>query len=930
MAGGASKRIVGIDLGTTHTVVSWAKPVRGAVPEVFAIPQLVTPTEVDRLALLDSALYAPTAGEAPEDPWGDAPWVVGQLARRRGAEVAGRLVASAKSWLCHSGVDRLAPILPWGLSEEDDAVARISPVDASARVLSHVKRAWDQAFPSHPLAEQEVILTVPASFDEAARELTLQAARRAGLPVRLLEEPQAAFYDYMRQAGKDGLRALIDEEGDNAAGSLVLVCDVGGGTTDLSLIRVSRTKAKKSGFEVTRVAVGQHLLLGGDNMDLALAHACEARLVAPPSRLDPARFGQLVLACRRAKERLLSGDDALLDVPVTVAGPGSKLIGSTLSTRIDRQEAERLVLDGFFPSAPRDARPRRVRSALIGFGLPYEQDAAITRHVAWFFARHAADGELSPKALLLNGGVFRAQRIGQRLAEAIDSWGGPAIEILPHGDPDLAVARGAVAFGLALHGLGPRIEAGAARGYYIGLGRGSGDQAQAVCVVPRGAKEGTTHRATGRTFALVVGRAVRFELFASDDASHAAGDVVAIDDEHFEQLPPLAATLGAELVVPGKSQEIKVGIEGELTAIGTLDLACVDEQAGRRFGLAFQLRDDAPAAPRESMHPSVPAPPLSKGDPTRGKPFQESIESIDRVFGKGRQDVSPREVKDLLRELERLLGDRSGWTLQLTRALFDAIWAGHAARKRSADHERMFWLLAGYCVRPGFGDPLDAARVKAMFALFDEALSFPGETRGWRHFWITWRRVAAGLGEPEQTLIRDGIDPLIAPATRTTKKPKKIRAEALDEMLEMAACLERLPPQRRAQLGGWILERTWTDRDPRLWAALGRIGSRVPAYASVHHVVSARTAEQWLDHLLREKWEQLPTAAQAAVQLARVTGDRARDLSDSVRSEVEKKLTRCNAPSEWIRAVRELAELQDSDRSAFYGEDLPVGLKLVG
>ena len=592
MSAPPSKRIVGIDLGTTHTVVAWAAQKRAASPEIFRIPQLVTPREIDRLPLLDSALYAPSSGESIEDPWGDAPWVVGQLARRRGAETTGRLVASAKSWLCHAGVDRLAAILPWGGSEDDADVSRISPVDASARVLMHIRRAWDDAFPSHPLAEQEVILTVPASFDEAARELTLEASRRAGLAVRLLEEPQAAFYDYMRQAGKQGLQALLDAapSADEGQGALVLVCDVGGGTTDLSLIRVARSAGKR-GLDVTRVAVGQHLLLGGDNMDLALAHACEARMVAPPARLDPARFGQLVSACRRAKERLFSGDDAPDDVPVTLAGSGSKLVGSTLSTRIDRQEAERLVLDGFFPSAPRDARPRRVRSALIGFGLPYEQDAAITRHVAWFFSRHAA-GDVSPAALLLNGGVFRAPRIGRRLADAIDAWGGPSIAILPHGEPDLAVARGAVAFGLALHGFGARIEGGAARGYYIGLGASqAGEAKQAVCVVPRGAKEATTHAATGRTFALVVGRPVRFELFASDDASHAAGDVVTIDDEHFQDLPPVATTLGTELVIPGKSQELQVGIEGELTAIGTLELSCVELQGGRRHALAFQLRE---------------------------------------------------------------------------------------------------------------------------------------------------------------------------------------------------------------------------------------------------------------------------------------------------------------------------------------------------
>jgi len=917
------RRIVGIDLGTTHTVVAWAEPGPAALPKVFPIPQLVSPTELEGRDLLDSVLYAPTAAELAADPWGDAPWVIGRHARRRGSEVTGRLVSSAKSWLCHGAVDRMAPILPWGSDEEDGGVPHISPVEASARVLLHVRRSWDASFPAHPLHEQEVVLTVPASFDEAARELTLEAAKIAGLRVRLLEEPQAAFYDFMRQAGAAGLQELVDSAG--GEGALVLVCDVGGGTTDLSLMRVSRGTGARP-LEVTRVAVGQHLLLGGDNMDLALAHSCEARLVEPPSRLDPARFGQLVLACRSAKELLLSGDQAPAEVPIAIATGGSRLVGSTLSTRIARDEASRIVLDGFFPEAPRDARPRRVRSALVGFGLPYEQDPAITRHVAWFFARHA--GEVpAPHALLLNGGVFRAGRIAERLASAVGAWAGAPSRILAHTDPDLAVARGAVAFGLALHGHGDRIEAGAARGYYVGLGRTTAaGKTQAVCVIPRGAKEGSHHEAYGRTFALVVGRPARFELFASDDASHSAGDVVELDDDHFSNLPPMTSTIGAASILPGKPQEIVVSLEGELTAIGTLELACVETgEQGRRFRLAFQLREAVEAAQATSL--SI-APP-SLRDPLRGKRFDEAREAIERVFGKGRGDVASREVKDLVRELERILGPRGEWTVQLNRALYDALWPGHPSRRRSLDHERIFWQLTGYCLRPGFGDPLDPERVQRLFKLFDDALLFPAETRGWLHFWITWRRVAAGLGEAEQIRVRDAVDPLLAPPSRTTKKPKKMKAEARDDLLEMVSTLERVPSQRRAQLGAWILERTWTDRDPRLWAAIGRIGARVPAYASLHHVVATRTVEQWIDHLLREKWDQIPTAARAAVQMARLTGDRARDLSEASRHEVEKRLVKVGADPEWIRAVREVVKVEEAERSAFYGEGLPVGLRLI-
>lgn len=960
--GGNGRLLVGIDLGTTHSVVAWAERGRAAEPQVFVVPQLVTPSEIEARPLFPSFLYAPLAGEIEADPWGDAPWALGEVARRRGGEVPGRLVASAKSWLCHPSVDRTAPILPWGAPEDADDLPRVSPVDASARLLMHIRRAWDGAFPGDPLEAQEVVLTVPASFDEAARELTLEAARRAGLSVRLLEEPQAAFYDFMQRAGAEGMAELLNEASGESGSALVLVCDIGGGTTDLSLIRVERRASGDPPFVVTRVAVGHHLLLGGDNMDLALAHLCEARLASPseneggggaPAKLDPARFGQLVLACRAAKERLLGGDEregdpsdapAMVDsVPVTVLRSGSRLIGGALTTRLTRDEAERVILDGFFPITPRDARPQRTRSALVAFGLPYERDVAITRHIAWFFARHAPD-ITAPTALLLNGGVFRARRIRERLASAVSAWGGPPVHVLPHTDPDLAVARGAVAYALALAGHGVRIEGGAARGYYIGLDAPEpGKPRRAVCVVPRGAKEGVTHVAENRTLALVVGRPVRFDLFASDDAaSHAPGEIVAVDDDRFQALPPVAVAFGAEGRAKGRPAEVRVALEGELTAVGTLDLACVEVDVAppaepRRFRLVFQIRGEEASA-AEAAPPSDSASGDSEGKADvradarrapRGRPFEEAKEAIERVFGKGRQDVAPREVKGLVRELERVLGERSGWTTELARALFDVLAQNAKSRRRSAEHERVFWQLAGFCLRPGFGDPLDRARVGELAPLFAERLAFPQEARSWQQFWIAWRRVAGGLDEAAQTEIRDALDPFLAPSEKKLKKPKNIKPEALDDMLELASSLERVPAARRSELGAWVLERTWTSRDPRLWAAIGRVGARVPAYASVHHVVSPMVAERWIDHLLREKWDELPTAAQAAVRLARVTDDRARDVSERIRREVAARLAKVGARPEWVRAVSEHVPVAQEERAAFFGEGLPVGLRLL-
>ncbi|WP_394840076.1 hsp70 family protein [Pendulispora rubella] len=911
-----SARVVGIDLGTTNTLLAWADAeTPDRAPRIFAVPQLVTRTEIEPRDLLPSCLFAPSPGEIEGDPFHDAPYVTGEFARQRGAQVPGRLIASAKSWLCHAGVDRTAAILPWG--SDDESVPKVSPLEASTRYLAHLKTTYDAAHPETPLGAAEVVLTVPASFDEGARELTLEAAARAGLNVRLLEEPQAAFYDCMQRIGAAGLEALIAE----TPAAHVLVCDVGGGTTDLSLIRVERGD---SGPVVSRIATGHHLLLGGDNMDLTLAHLCEERL---ETKFDPGRFAQLTAVCRAAKERLLGGhgEQAPEEAAVTVLGHGAKLVGGSLTTRLARDEVERIVLEGFFPRVERDARPQRTRGALVAFGLPYERDVAITRHIAWFVARHVTDGTRID-AILLNGGVFRAARIAERVAEVVSSWRAhqerSALQVLPHPDPDFGVARGAVAYGLALRGHGVRIQGGAAHGYYVALGDGT----KAVSVVPRGTKEDVTAVAEGVPLALTVGRPVRFDLFAADDARiDPAGTVVALDEEHFRPLPPAAVTFRADERKDEK-REIAVVLEGKLSAIGTLDLACVESdppegKAARRFRLAFQLR--APAVERERTTSIPPATSL------RGKKFDAAHDLIDRAFGKPRPDASPRDVKDLVRELERLLGERSSWTMLDARTLYDALIPLARSRRRTADHERVFWLLAGYCLRPGFGDPNDTARVSRLAALFPEKLAFVEGPRGWQQFFIAWRRVAAGMDEAAQTQIVDTFEAFVAPADRGVKKPKKLKPEALDDLLEMLSTLERLAPQRRSELGSYILERTWTDRDPRLWAALGRLGARVPAYASVHHVVSAITAERWLDHLLREKWEQVPTATRAAVELARMTGDRARDVAERVRREVEKRLVKLAAKPEWIRAVREHVPVEESDRAAFYGEGLPLGLRLM-
>ncbi|HYJ09617.1 MAG TPA: Hsp70 family protein, partial [Polyangiaceae bacterium] len=755
--------------------------------------------------------------------------------------------------------------------------------------------------------------TVPASFDEVARELTVEAATLAGLTVRLLEEPQAAFYDLISAERRSSVESLLTAERSRAT---VLVCDVGGGTTDLTLIEARRSAGAE--LELERVAVGRHLLLGGDNIDLAVAQLCEERLLAG-ERLDTLRFSRLLLACRAAKERLLSRD-APESFPIRVASSGSALVGGTLATELFRTEVEALVFGGFLPQIERGEPAPRPRAGLVAFGLPYERDPAITRHIVQFLERHTT---MAIDALLLNGGLFHAAGAAERVRDVVMRFSGHDVVLLPYPDPDLSVARGAVAYSRSLAGKGVRIGGGTPRGFYLSVDERTARRA--LCVVPKGATEGERHAARTGGLWLRVGQTVQLELYTSDSASHRPGDLVTLDDS-FSALPPVTTVFSRAADEQAAHTELEVALEGELSAIGTVDLACVELQPPegrppRRFRLAFELRAAGalPSLPPASVPPTQPPPPR----------LGVALEAIRRVFGEGRTDVHEREGRDLPRELERLLGDRRTWTLETNRTLFDALAEGRAVRRRSEDHERVFWMLAGYSLRPGFGAPLDDERVAQLVPLFESGIAAAGKTRSWQQFWIAWRRIVAGLREETQTRLLGLLEPFWAPSELKLKRSKSLKpAEPTHEMLELTASLERVPAERRKQLGDWLIERTFLRHDPKLWSAIGRIGARVPGYASAHHVVLPSAAENWLKHLFSERWHEVPEAAITAAQLARVTEDRARDVSASVRAEVARRLEAVQAAPELIQSVRELLPVAEAERAAWFGEELPIGLRL--
>jgi hypothetical protein len=606
-----AKYIVGIDLGTTNSALAHCETaVENAQIVVQEIPQLVNPNEVADRTLLPSFLYLPGEMDFPKGslalPWEREPqFVVGELARKRGSESPARLVASAKSWLCYAAVNRTAPILPWQAPEE---VTKLSPVEASSRFLDYLRRGWDHHFarkkPELVLSEQEVLLTVPASFDEEARELTHRAAEQAGLKnVTLLEEPQAAFYAWLESQG-DAWRKRIK------VGDLVLVCDVGGGTTDFSLISVSEEEGE---LALKRVAVGDHILLGGDNMDLALARLLQQRLEANGHRIDTWQLHSLWHQCRLAKERLFE-EHKIQKHPVTLLGKSTKLVGGTIKAELLREDLNQVV-EGFFPRVASSQVP--VRQRRIGFqelGLPYAADAAITKHMARFLTpqlqsirepeqiRRGRSGLACPTHILFNGGVMKAAVLRERFVEVLNSWLREegfdplgAKEILNAPDLEHAVARGAVYYGKARRGQGVRIRSGASRSYYIGIESAlpavPGMQAplKALCVVPFGMEEGTEARIPAREFGLVVGEPAEFRFLSSTVRKQdEIGRLLEDWGDEIEELSPLEVTLRLD----GQEGAIlPVQLETRVTEVGTLEVWCVSRDRAQRWKLELNIRE---------------------------------------------------------------------------------------------------------------------------------------------------------------------------------------------------------------------------------------------------------------------------------------------------------------------------------------------------
>ncbi len=967
-----SKYLIGIDLGTTHSALSWvdlAEIEKDISPKVFYIDQLVGAGEIGRKPLLPSFVYL-CHGTEVSDSDTQLPWhstlppdstirtktsktktIVGEWARDLGAKTRGRLVSSAKSWLCHTLVDREEKILPW--SSELDDEEKLSPVEATSLYLDHIKNSWNYHHPEALLENQLVVVTIPASFDEMARKLTLDAAARAGLPdIMLLEEPQAVFYDWLLR-NRDAIRQRLQHT------RVVLVVDIGGGTTDFSLIKVTGSDIDDSRIE--RIGVGDHLMLGGDNIDLALAHQVEKKLNAPSARLKSSALSQLIQQTRIAKEQFLSGFEGE-EIPVSILAGGSKLIGKTIKSAVHKNEVRSIVLEGFLKSVEYGESPDKTRSGsgIIEFGLPYATDANFLKHISEFLSRHQvacqaaqssqAENNLSPGArkssipdtVLFNGGVFNSSVIKNRLLDTLSAWRGEPVIELDNPQPDLAVTKGAVAYGLAIKGYLKKISGGSARSYYLLLeneetaenNEADGQEARqnAICILPKGTEEGVDQHLKQITFALKLGSPVKFLIASStSDTSHEVGEIVPRSDD-FITLPPLITVLNLTDENPGSGAmeepaEEQVQLHCSLSSIGTITIFCTSKQ-GRKWQIEFDTRQQKPTNTKSSGEVSG----QTGTDDRLPAKYPEAIEKLSLVFNKNRKAKDPKRVKSLRADLEKLLGKRDQWSLHLSRKLFQELLDRKKYRHSSALHERLWFNLAGYTLRPGTGTELDSWFIDQVWPLFNQGLKHSQENQSWAEWWIFWRRIAAGLNEQQQTAVCNSVINYLNPSVlRSRKMSAEIKTRSYEDMVQLVASLENLPIEKKMQCSQYLFARLENHKkEPSItWWGLGRIGARIPFYGTLNKIIAADIVEKWLGLYLTVDWKSNQHCAFGATMIARMADNRDFDISRAMREKVIKKLRNDKCPASWVAMVESRMELNDRESKRIFGESLPSGLKLI-
>ncbi len=968
--------LIGIDLGTTNSAVAFVDARRrGGRVQLFAVPQLTGPSVVEARPVLPSFLYFSEPHELESGtlalPWNQTPdTIVGVFARERGAAVPSRQVASAKSWLAHPGVDRRAAILPWGV----DSGPRISPVEASARYLIHIRDAWNATVAGSRaelcLERQRIVLTVPASFDEEARELTVEAARQAGFgSLTLLEEPIAAFYAWVAEAraggaGADATGAAFSDGCDLVA----LVCDVGGGTTDFSLIRV-RVGAGVPGFE--RIAVGDHLLLGGDNVDLALATLIERRLAEsrPDVRLAITQRSSLRRLCSAAKERML-GDAPPDRVALTVLGAGRSVIGAAQTVDLTRDDVQRTV-DEFLPVTARGevAAARDRRSGLRELGLPYESEPAITRHLASFLMRSAAalepsvnnspggePGRLStgppamarPDLVLFNGGFFTPVTARARVVQALTAWFGEAPAVLAAGNLEAAVAVGAATYARLRAGIGPSmslVKAGSGRAYFIGLRAAAANEATpAVCVLARGTDEGTQTRLE-HPFTVMTNRPVSFSLYSSILRSDRAGDLVSlVPGDNVREHAPLVTVL--RYGRRSRQVELPVRLMIAFTELGTLELWCESQSTEHRWRLQFELRgreaEESAAEAGPARFGLVGAPPVAADRGSAGAASVEADDDLERadvIVSDDAVAAGERAIRsvfesvggevtteNLVAHLEQTVGyGKVAWPLPVIRRFADVLIAVAAGRRGSPSLEARWLNLFGFCFRPGFGAAKDPWRIGEARTVYAAGLAFANAIQNRVEWLVLWQRVGGGFSASQQ---RELAQRVMGELGLLGRKAARLNPQIERESWRLLASLERLDAATRVKIGDELIVRVRRDvRSGGLLWAIGRLGARAPLYGPLSSVVPASDAARWIEALSSIRLT-TPDLAAAIVQISARTGDPLRDLDADVLAHIRQRLREADISDEALQPLDTIVPSSSADANRVFGEPLPHGLRL--
>ncbi len=872
---------IGIDLGTTNSAFAFIDPreAEGAdfpPVHILQIPQPVSAGRVEPRRTLPSFLFLEGDG------------LIGEFAREQGALVPTRLVHSAKSWLSNGEVDRTAKILPWDAHE---AGRIISPVEASARYIAHMKNAWEESGRGS-IAEHDVVLTVPASFDEEARELTVQAARDAGIEkLTLIEEPAAAFYSWIANHLRQSQKSLFD-------GMTVLIVDVGGGTSDFTVIRVSRENDRVT---FTRTDVGRHLLLGGDNLDLTLAWLVESKL---NTQLSLRQRSALRRQCSAAKERILGSEDTN-SVEITVLGAGTSLIGGTLKTNILREEAMELALDGFLPFCALDEKPQEDKKSLFReIGLPYVSDPAVTRHLAAFLQSSQAP---APDAILFNGGFFIPEILRKRVADVVESWYGKRPLVFENNDLDLAVAVGASYYSYVRGtGAGVLVRGGLPRAYFLGVESPEPDKLKTVCLVPRGAEEGSTLTLDLENLQLVANKPVSFRLYSSLlRTEDQVGDVVefatAETEENLHQHAPLEAVIRFGKKAEERLVPVKLG--AHLTEIGTLEIWAESKVSEHRWRLQFELRKPVLA---EQVKKSRPVAVIS------AEAVAQAEKLIRDVFQTG--SLAPEELPGRLEQTLAL--GRNSWPLEVIRKLADLFLELNEGRRKSPAHELRWLNLASLCLRPGFGHPGDDYRIELARRVWAQGLTFTNKPENETQWWIFWGRVAGGLNKNQQA----DVFQRLAWALLPKGKPPRVNTSIEREMWRCAASLELLPAGTRTDLGNALVRRLRAEPNPSDFWCLARIGARKLFYAPINQVLPAAAAVRWIESISK-----LKGADECIARLGQFTGDATRDLPPASLEMVRRTL----AGSQELLALFEGEAASDLESMArIFGEELPSGLVL--